>query len=111
QVASIYSGTGGYLHRVKIERVSEFLADLRVRLHSEKADLLGRVEENGQLFGDDGEELGKAIADFVGGFGADFREQGESVEIGESDRIKSEKEREAPSRTAEANETAEEVSV
>ena len=36
QVASIYSGTGGYLDRIKVERVGEFLADLRVRLHSEK---------------------------------------------------------------------------
>src|ERR671920_13919 len=27
QVASIYSGTGGYLDRIKVERVSEFLAD------------------------------------------------------------------------------------
>ncbi len=35
QVASIYSGTGGYLDRIKVERVGEFLADLRIRLHSE----------------------------------------------------------------------------
>ena len=40
QVASIYSGTGGYLDRIKVERVGEFLADLRIRLHSEKAELL-----------------------------------------------------------------------
>src|SRR4051794_34603275 len=31
QVASIYSGTGGYLDRIKTERVSEFLKDLRIR--------------------------------------------------------------------------------
>ena len=36
QVASIYSGTGGYLDRIKTERVGEFLADLRARLHAEK---------------------------------------------------------------------------
>ena len=36
QVASIYAGTGGYLDRIKTERVGEFLADLLVRLHSEK---------------------------------------------------------------------------
>ena len=40
QVASIYSGTGGYLDRIKVDRVGEFLADLRVRLHSEHAELL-----------------------------------------------------------------------
>ena len=49
QVASIYSGTGGYLDRIKVERVGEFLADLRTRLHSEKADLLARIEESGKL--------------------------------------------------------------
>ena len=27
QVASIYAGTGGYLDRIKTERVHEFLAD------------------------------------------------------------------------------------
>src|SRR5829696_1205047 len=36
QVAAIYSGTGGYLDRIKTERVGEFLRDLRIRLRSEK---------------------------------------------------------------------------
>ena len=49
QVAAIYSGTGGYLDRIKTERVGEFLADLRIRLHSEKAELLKRIEESGKL--------------------------------------------------------------
>jgi F-type H+-transporting ATPase subunit alpha len=100
QVASIYSGTGGYLDRIKVERVSEFLADLRVRLHSEKSDLLGRIEETGKLSDEDEEELGKAIADFVDDFGADFDEHGDPIEAGESDRIKSAEEREAPARVA-----------
>jgi F-type H+-transporting ATPase subunit alpha len=102
QVASIYSGTGGYLDRIKVERVGEFLADLKVRLHSEKAGLLGRIEESGQLSEEDEEELGKAIADFVDDFGPDFDQHGEPLEAGESDRIKSEEEREAPARTPRA---------
>ena len=40
QVAAIYSGTGGFLDRIKTERVGEFLGDLHIRLHSEKAELL-----------------------------------------------------------------------
>src|SRR6187549_3728705 len=36
QVASIYSGTGGYLDRIKVERVPAFLEDLRDRLRSEQ---------------------------------------------------------------------------
>src|SRR4051812_4710172 len=106
EVASIYSGTGGYLDRVKVERVGEFLADLRVRLHSEKSELLKRIEDTGKLEDADEEELGKAIADFVDDFGPDFDENGDPVEAGESDRIHSAEEREAPS-----SETTEEVSV
>jgi len=99
QVAAIYSGTGGYLDRVKVERVPEFLADLRTRLHSENAELLGRIEETGQLSDEDEEALGKAIADFVDDFGPDFDEKGEPLEEGESDRVHSQEEREAPART------------
>ena len=102
QVAAIYSGTGGYLDRVKTERVGEFLRDLRIRLRSEKADLLGRIAETGKLEEADEEELGKAIAEFVDDFGADFDEHGDPVEAGESDRIKSEEERAKPSRVEEA---------
>src|SRR6185295_16288583 len=89
QVASIFSGTGGYLDRIKTERVGEFLADLRIRLHSENAELLDRIEETGKLEGDDEEALGKAIAEFVDDFGPDFDEHGDPVEAGESDRIAS----------------------
>jgi F-type H+-transporting ATPase subunit alpha len=102
QVATIYSGTGGYLDRIRIDRISEFLADLRSRLHAEKADLLGRIEETGKLSDEDETELGEAIRDFVDDFGPDFDEEGNPLEAGESDRVKSAEEREAPARTAEA---------
>ncbi|MGN6255838.1 MAG: hypothetical protein ACTHO8_12790, partial [Solirubrobacterales bacterium] len=99
QVASIYSGTGGYLDRIKVERVAEFLADLRVRLHSEQSELLGRIEESGQLSDEDADALGKAIADFVEDFGPDFDERGEALEEGESARVAPKEEREAPAAT------------
>jgi F-type H+-transporting ATPase subunit alpha len=83
QVASIYSGTGGYLDRIKVDRVSEFLADLRVRLHSEHQDLLDRIESTGKLDDADEEALGNAIGAFVDDFGADFNEHGDPVEAGE----------------------------
>jgi F-type H+-transporting ATPase subunit alpha len=101
QVASIYAGTGGFLDRIKTDRVGEFLADLRARLHAEKADLLGRIEESGKLEESDEEELGAAIKDAVDDFGPDFDEHGQPLEAGESDRILSKEEREAPARTAE----------
>jgi len=103
QVATIYSGTGGYLDRIKVDRVAEFLADLRTRLHSEKSELLGRIEESGQLSDEDADALGKAIADFIDDFGPDFDERGEPLEAGESDRIRLKEEREAPDPTTEGD--------
>jgi F-type H+-transporting ATPase subunit alpha len=101
QVAAIYSGTGGYLDRIKVERVGEFLRDLLIRLRSENSELLGTIEETGKLEDSDEEALGKAIAEFVDDFGADFDEHGDPVEAGESDRVKSTEEREAPARAPE----------
>ena len=88
QVASIYAGTGGYLDRIKTERVGEFLANLIDRLHSENQDLLDRINETGQLSDEDEEALGKAIAQAIDDFGPDFDEEGNPLEEGESDRVK-----------------------
>jgi F-type H+/Na+-transporting ATPase subunit alpha len=88
QVASIYAGTGGYLDRIKTERVSEFLADLIDRLHAENKDLLDRINESGNLSDEDEAALGQAIQGMVDDFGPDFDEEGNPLEEGESDRIK-----------------------
>jgi F-type H+/Na+-transporting ATPase subunit alpha len=108
QVASIYSGTGGFLDRIKTERVGEFLIGLRARLRAEKGDLLGRIEETGQLSDSDEAELGKAIEVFVDDFGPDFDAEGEPLEEGESDRIVDEAERAAPAHTAADEEAGDE---
>jgi F-type H+-transporting ATPase subunit alpha len=100
QVASIYAGTGGYLDRIKAERVQDFLAQLLERLRSETKDLIGRIND-GELSDEDEEALGEAIAEAVDDFGPDFDEEGQPLEEGESDRIRSEEEREKPGRTAE----------
>jgi F-type H+-transporting ATPase subunit alpha len=99
QVASIYAGTGGYLDRIKTERVTEFLANLMDRLHSENKDLVDRINETGQLSEEDEQALGKAIEQMVDDFGPDFDREGNPLEEGESDRIRSEEERQTPSST------------
>jgi F-type H+-transporting ATPase subunit alpha len=104
QVASIYSGTGGYLDRIKTERVQEFLRSLIERLKSEQGELMGRIDD-GQLSDEDEEELGKAIAEAIDDFGPDFDEEGQPLEEGESDRVKDEEERSRPGRTDEEAET------
>jgi F-type H+-transporting ATPase subunit alpha len=113
QVASIYAGTGGYLDRIKTERVHEFLAQMLERLHSENKDLMGRIND-GALSDEDEEALGEAIAEMIDDFGPDFDEEGQALEEGESDRVKDEGEHGRPARTddeakaeAEAEEDAE----
>jgi len=110
QVASIYAGTGGYLDRIDVDRVQEFLDTLLGRLKSENEDLIGRIND-GELSDEDEEELGKAIAEMIDDFGPDLDEEGNRLEEGESDRVKDEEERSKPGRTdeeAEAEADAEE---
>ena len=100
QVASIFAGNEGYLDRIKAERVSEFLLGLIERLRAEHSDLLDRVNETGNLEDADEEELRKALTDMVDDFGPDFDEEGNPLEEGESDRVRSEEERAAEGRTS-----------
>jgi F-type H+/Na+-transporting ATPase subunit alpha len=107
QVALIRSGTGGFLDRIKTDRVSSFQESLLERLHAEYSDLVEKIKD-GEY--DDGleEQLDKAIAEALDDFGPDFDEEGNPLEEGESDRIKSEEERQKPGRTAGEEEESEE---
>ena len=109
QVASIYAGTGGYLDRIKVDRVGDFLADLIGRLHSENDELMKQINESGELSDEDLEKLGEAIGEMIDDFGPDFDEEGQPLEEGESDRVKSEEEHEKPGRTEEEAETEREA--
>jgi F-type H+/Na+-transporting ATPase subunit alpha len=100
QVASIYAGTGGYLDRIKTERVRAFLRDLLSRLKAEYSELMGRIADSGELSDEDEKALGEAIGEMVDDFGPDFDEEGNPLDEGESDRIRSEEERARPGRTA-----------
>jgi F-type H+/Na+-transporting ATPase subunit alpha len=107
QVAAIYSGTGGFLDRIKTERVSEFHDTLLQRLHAENSDLMSTLNE-GDWSDEIEQQLGKAIAEAIDDYGPDFDSEGNPLEEGESDRILSEDERQAPGRTAEGSEDADE---
>ncbi|MGB3099966.1 MAG: F0F1 ATP synthase subunit alpha [Solirubrobacterales bacterium] len=109
QVATIYAGTGGYLDRIKTERVPQFLGDLLSRLHAEQAELVGAINEDGLLDDQREEQLGKAIAEMIDDFGPDFDAEGNPLEEGESDRIKSQEEGDAAPKID--SEAAEEVAV
>jgi F-type H+-transporting ATPase subunit alpha len=80
QVASIYAGTGGYLDRIKTDRVQDFLERLLDELHSGQADLVGRINDSGQLSDEDEKALGEAIETAITDFGPDFDEEGTPLE-------------------------------
>jgi F-type H+-transporting ATPase subunit alpha len=100
QVAAVYSGTGGYLDRIKTERIRDFHQSLLQRLHTENEDVMQKIAA-GEWDDDIEDGLGKAIAEAIDDFGPDFDEEGNPLEAGESDRIRSEEERARPGRTAE----------
>ncbi|MBD0282556.1 MAG: F0F1 ATP synthase subunit alpha [Thermoleophilaceae bacterium] len=106
QVAAIYSGTGGYLDRIKVERVSEFHEMLLQRLHAEKADLMSKIAD-GEWDHSIEAELGDAIGEAIDDFGPDFDAEGNPIEEGESDRIRAERERLGDGRPEERREAVE----
>jgi F-type H+/Na+-transporting ATPase subunit alpha len=108
QVAAIYAGTGGYLDRIKVERVGEFQESLLSRLHSEKQELMGKLN-TGDWSDEIEQELGAAIAEAIDDFGPDFDAEGNPLEEGESDRIRSEEERQAPARVAQNGDAQDEA--
>jgi F-type H+/Na+-transporting ATPase subunit alpha len=105
QVAGIYSGTGGFLDRIKVERVQEFLSFLLARLHSEKQELMSKIAE-GEWSDEIEAELGGEIAEAIDDFGPDFDAEGNPLEEGESDRIRSEDERQRAGRHPESGDGA-----
>ncbi len=108
QVASIHAGTAGYLDRIKTDRVPAFLGNLLGRLKSENKDLMQTISDSGELSDADEQTLDDAIAEAIDDFGPDFDAEGQPLEEGESDRVRSEEEHARPGRTAEdADEPAE----
>jgi F-type H+-transporting ATPase subunit alpha len=79
QVAAIYSGTGGYLDRIKVDRISEFHSRLIENLHSSHGDLMDKIA-SGEWDDSIEEQLGKAIEEAILDFGPDFDEEGEPLE-------------------------------
>jgi F-type H+-transporting ATPase subunit alpha len=108
QVAAIYSGTGGYLDRIKVERVGEFHEMLLQRLHAEKADLMSKIAD-GQWDDSVAGELDDAIAEAIDDFGPDFDAEGNPIEEGESDRILRDERAEERREAAEGEEQVQEA--
>jgi F-type H+-transporting ATPase subunit alpha len=88
QVVQVFAATNGFLDRITVERVSEFLAGLVQRMHSEGADVLDKIRE-GDWSDETQESLRKAVGDFADDFGYDLDEEGHPLEerqVGETTR-------------------------
>jgi F-type H+-transporting ATPase subunit alpha len=79
QVLQIYAATNGFLDRLNVDRVGEFLQSLIERAHAQHADLRAKIAG-----GDWSEETQKAVhaavESFAGDFGYDLDEEGLALE-------------------------------
>jgi F-type H+-transporting ATPase subunit alpha len=86
QVVQVYAATNGYLDRITVDRVPEFLDQLTKRLRSEHADLLEKIAA-GEWSDEIVQALDKAVAEFADDFGYDLDDEGQPMDAGESDRV------------------------
>ena len=84
QVVQIYAATNGYLDRIVVDKVNEFLDGLTQRVRSEQEDLLGTIAD-GNWDDSTVEAVEQAVSEFAEDFGYDLDEEGEPLEEGESD--------------------------
>src|SRR4051812_36226446 len=84
EVAAIYSGTAGYLDRIKVERIPEFHSRLIENLHSSHGDLMEKIA-GGDWDDSIEEQLGKAIEEAILDFGPDLDEEGQPLDEGSDD--------------------------
>jgi F-type H+-transporting ATPase subunit alpha len=86
QVAQVYAATNGFVDRIDVDRVDEFLVGLTQRIQAEVGDLLGKIE-SGDWSDDTQSALKKIVADFADDFGYDLDEEGQPMAEGDSDRV------------------------
>jgi F-type H+-transporting ATPase subunit alpha len=86
QVVQVYAATNGYLDRITVDKVPEFLDRLAKETRSENEDLLEKIA-GGDWSDETVEALDAAVSRFADDFGYDLDEEGQPMEEGESERI------------------------
>jgi F-type H+-transporting ATPase subunit alpha len=79
QTIQIYAATNGYLDRLNVERVPEFLAELTERMHSQAPSTLEKIR-GGDWSDETQEEVRKAVEQFSSDFGYDLDEEGQPMD-------------------------------
>ncbi len=79
QVIQIYAATNGYLDRINVERVEEFLLSLTERARAETQEMRKKIADN-QWDDDIEAEVDKLVKDFASDFGYDLDEEGQPID-------------------------------
>src|SRR5438874_1237887 len=79
QVVQIYAATNGFLDRINVERVTEFLLELTERMHAAHADVRKKIA-GGDWSDETQQAVHKAVEAFAADFGYDLDEEGEPLE-------------------------------
>jgi F-type H+/Na+-transporting ATPase subunit alpha len=87
QVAQVFAATNGFVDRIDVDRIGEFLEGLSQRLRSESQDLLDKIA-GGDWSDETQKGLRTSVSTFADDFGYDLDEEGQPLSEGESDRIK-----------------------
>jgi F-type H+-transporting ATPase subunit alpha len=94
QVIQVYAATHGYLDRITVDKVEEFLEGLTQRMHSEQQEI--RAKLAGGEWDDEIEaQVDKVVKEFADDFGFDLDEEGhplEEPETGDEARLRHEAE-------------------
>jgi F-type H+-transporting ATPase subunit alpha len=90
QVVQVYAATNGYLDRITVDRVQEFLANLSDSVRGNEPELLKEIA-GGEWSDDVQNKLNSALEQFAEDFGFDLDEEGHPLEEGEEEQRREEK--------------------
>jgi F-type H+-transporting ATPase subunit alpha len=79
QVVQIYAATNGFLDRLNVDRVGEFLLALTERLHAQHRELRTKIA-GGDWSEDTQKAVNEIVSDFAQDFGYDLDEEGQPLE-------------------------------
>jgi len=88
QVVQIFAGMNGYLDRITVARVSDFLAGVLESARAEARDLLEKIA-GGDWSDETQQALDKVVSEFAADFGYDLDEEGQPMEEDDPDRMDS----------------------
>jgi F-type H+-transporting ATPase subunit alpha len=79
QVVQVYAATNGFVDRINVDRVPEFMYELTGRMHAEHQPLLEKIS-GGDWEDSTRDAVHSAVAEFAEDFGYDLDEEGQPLE-------------------------------